>query len=167
MGRLLALVYESTARAPAQLADELYPALHIPVYSSLWGSAVKKIQRIELSENMATIHCPFCGTKVVDGGEDRTDWLAEPCVHTLFVGHDEVFEYASEEFKAHIRAIIEKIEDPEEREEYEDFDETDLVYDVDGLTDRVTLPDSIKFAVYMGPPAQFGSYVAFVALGED
>ena len=54
-----------------------------------------KIQRVELNKFYnASIHCPFCGVKIIDteaaeSGADPTN----PCPHTLFVAHDEGFEY--------------------------------------------------------------------------
>ena len=60
----------------------------------------KKIQRVELNKFYnASIHCPFCGVKIIDteaaeSGADPTN----PCPHTLFVAHDEGFEYRSPRF---------------------------------------------------------------------
>ena len=128
---------------------------------------MKKIQRIELPDSGASIHCPFCGTKVVNGGEGADTWLAEPCGHTLFVAHDEGFEYASDAFKDHVKTMVAKIEDPEDREDFDDLEELETFDNADALTDLVELDGAIKFAIYMGAPAQFGSYIGFVAPTEE
>ena len=33
---------------------------------------------------------------------------------------------------------------------------------IDGLTDKVRFRDSLKFAMYEGPPSRYGTYVGFV-----
>ena len=57
----------------------------------------KKIQRVELNTFYnASVHCPFCGKKVVANEEEVS--AAErihPCRHTVFVACDEGFEYRS------------------------------------------------------------------------
>lgn len=66
-----------------------------------------KIQRVELSaDSGSAIHCPFCGTKVINAYEGAEKWLAKPCEHTLFAAHDEGFEYESETFKSHIKQVL-------------------------------------------------------------
>ena len=114
----------------------------------------RKIQRVELNQFYDTsIFCPFCGKKVVDmdageAGEEAT----HPCVHTLFVSHDEGFEYRSTRFDQAM--TIEGAGD-------EAVMGSDTFENMDAFTDRVEVEDGIKFASYVGPPSGFGSYVGF------
>ena len=120
-----------------------------------------KIQKVELPDLGIAIHCPFCGTKVTNAADTQEMWLAgTPCKHTLFVAHDEDFEYQSEYFKEHIEQVIDAIEETEEREDAENAS-------IDELTDLAELEDAIKFAFYSGPPAIFGSYVGFKATDPE
>lgn len=120
-----------------------------------------KIQKLEFSDLGVAIHCPFCGTKVTNAADTAEQWLAGvPCEHTLFVAHDEDFEYQSEYFKEHIEQVIRAIEEPEAREDVENAS-------IDELTDLAELENSIKFAFYSGPPAIFGSYIGFIAAYEE
>ncbi len=54
------------------------------------------MQTVYLSQVLVSIlHCPFCGQEVMD--EEKAPDL-NPCLHTLFLGTDEGFEYASDRF---------------------------------------------------------------------
>lgn len=114
--------------------------------------AKQGIQRVELTHAYDhSIHCPFCGVKVVDmeaGAEGGNP--TNPCPHTLFVCHDEGFEYRSPKFDENVG--IAGVAD-------EDVKLPDKGYD--GLTDKVTIKDSVKFASYVQAPSFFGSYVGF------
>lgn len=109
-----------------------------------------KIQRIELDYNGLPVHCPVCGQRVVTGGEvDEPE--VDPCEHTLFVAHDEGFEYRSKKF--------------DRLKDIEDIDSADI--DVgnegyDGYTDDLPLKNSLKLASFVGPPSFFGCYIGFV-----
>lgn len=120
---------------------------------------MKKIQRVELTaDSGAPIHCPFCGLKICNSFDDEQagTWVAgEPCEHTLFCAHDEAFEYKSPLFEENVKAAL-GMSDSDDIEDHAD-------HSIDEITDAVTLPDSIKIAIYTGPPAQFGSYIGFVA----
>ena len=111
-----------------------------------------KIQRVEITTNYHTsIYCPFCGSKVLnfdagDSGEEHVN----PCTHTLFVAHDEAFEYRSSAFNAQLGLS-------------EDDDNIDLAEGIDSLTDQCVFDDAVKFAAYAGPPSMFGSYVGFTS----
>jgi hypothetical protein len=117
----------------------------------------KKIQRVELTTHYSiSIYCPFCGQRVsdVEAGEAGGDWV-KPCIHTLFVGHDEGFEYRSERFNAQL--VLPK-----------DDDEINLSNKgIDGLTDQTAFDDAVKFAAYVGPPSGFGSYVGFAPVDDN
>lgn len=113
---------------------------------------MSEIQRVELQEYYdISIFCPFCGQKVVDmEAAEEGQEMNKPCPHTLFIAHDEAFEFRSQNFDEN-RGVVDVSEDDIE------FPETGI----DGFTDRVTIVDSVKFAAYVGPPSGFGSYVGF------
>jgi len=116
-----------------------------------------KIQRVELNDKYnVSIHCPFCGAKVVDMETTENDGeMANPCPHTLFIAHDEGFEHRDARFDANLNIF--GVED----------DDLKLPENgIDGLTDSVTISDAVKFAAYVGPPSFFGSYVGFAPLEE-
>lgn len=109
------------------------------------------IQRVELNAYYhVPIHCPFCGQRVVDEG------AIDPCPHTLFFCHDMGFEYRSSRFDEALGIV---------GIDGEDLGEEEGGYDA--LTDRVDLPDAIKFAAYQGPPSGYGTYVGFAPLDGD
>lgn len=121
---------------------------------------MKKIQRVELNKFYNhSIFCPFCGKKVVDmeaANENREEGMVNPCLHTLFMAHDEGFEYRSERFDSD-RGITGITDDDVELPEQ----------GYDGLTDQVTIADSVKFASYVGMPSGFGSYVGFAPVDSE
>jgi len=120
---------------------------------------MKQIQRVELNEFYnVSIFCPFCGQKVINhdsstvGDED----MVAPCRHTLFVANDEGFEYRSNLFNENVGLAgvdDDDIEVPEDG--------------IDGLTDQVSISDSVKIATYVGPPGGTGSYVGFAPSAEN
>lgn len=119
---------------------------------------MKEIQRVELHAFYhVSIFCPFCGAKVIDNEEASSggDSPTNPCLHTLFVAHDEGFEYRSERFNRE-RGLA-GLDDW-------DVDTGDMTFD--GFTDRTDIPDAPKIAAYAGPPSGFGSYVGFAPV-ED
>lgn len=118
---------------------------------------MKTIQRVELLKHYdASIHCPFCGAKVVNMEEGtKPEDMCVPCPHTLFVANDEGFEYRSKRFDDDVG--IADVPDAEV-----EFPEGGC----DELTDRCTIADSLKIASYVGAPSGLGSYVGFAPL-ED
>lgn len=117
---------------------------------------MKKIQIVEINTHYEIqLHCPFCGcTPITEDGE------ATPCVHTLFVAHDEGFVFRSDRFNENL-----KLEGLSEGQVQEQVGDTEHGYD--GLTSTVTLADSIKFASYVGAPSFFGSYIGFAPLDVE
>ena len=112
------------------------------------------IQRVEIDAFLyASIYCPFCGQQVVENdGEELFE--IDPCKHTLFIAHDEGFEYLSDRAAASLG--VNSIDEAMEREE-----------SIDELTDLIKVPDSVKFAAYVGPPGGFGDYVGFATLDDE
>ena len=111
----------------------------------------KKISRVELCVwYQSPIHCPFCGVKVLDAYNEENDGpFLEACKHTLFVAHDEGFEYRSPAFDENLG--------------FDGLDNDSILSkgSPDKITDLITIPDAVKFAAYVGPPSFFGSYVGF------
>ncbi|WP_461534721.1 hypothetical protein [Spongorhabdus nitratireducens] len=93
-----------------------------------------------------SIFCPFCGQKVIDM-ETGGDAGIHPCPHCLFVATDAGFEYRSERFDENINS--------------QKLDEDELEGSIDELTDRVTIPDAVKFAAYVPAPGFLGCYYGF------
>ncbi|HOD83602.1 MAG TPA: hypothetical protein PKG77_19465 [Phycisphaerae bacterium] len=149
-----------------------------------------KIQRVELSCYRVPIHCPFCGQEVIKQPEcecgcecENSDFIA-PCPHTLFIATDEGgFEHRSAAFDAAMgvkheeeneELAEEELADEEDEsaddedvdeEEDEDEDDEDME-SPDAFTDRVDLPNAIKFAIYVPAPSGMGLYVGFAPSQE-
>lgn len=102
----------------------------------------------------ARIYCPFCGHEVLNPEKaQRGGDYFSACPHTLFVAHDEAFEYRSHRFDADVG--ISGV----------DSDEIDLPeHGIDGLTGQVTIGGAVKFAGYVPAPSFFGTYVGFAPL---
>lgn len=111
---------------------------------------MSNIQRIELSE--VTLHCPFCGHLVLNNEPDVDfDQYLSPCEHTLFIAHDEGFEYLSDKARAQFDLPGDEM-----------LIQTDLPEGgYDAVTDTLNLPSSIKFCIYQGAPSGMGSYLGF------
>lgn len=114
-----------------------------------------KIQRVEIRKSFDEgIFCPFCGLRVLAQSNSEDEPLeAQPCEHTLFVAHDEGFEYRSKKFNQFFKiklSLDEFMEPPEGG--------------VDEFTDKMEIEDGVKFAYYAGPPAMFGLYIGFAPL---
>ena len=106
----------------------------------------RKIQRVEFcSFFYVAIYCPFCGQKVCPShGElaDSGECAIAPCQHTLFVAHDEKLEYCAARFNENVGLPYGR-------------DEEAIAEGVDAITDRVTLPDAVKFAATLGRRSGF------------
>ena len=107
-----------------------------------------KIKVEERSDYKNDINCPFCKLKIMD--IDSGD--VEPCEHTLFIAHDEGFEFCDERTKRNLNLPL--ADDPSDHEDkFENFDE---------MTSQITIPNSKKIAVYVPAPSFFGAYYGFV-----
>ena len=117
----------------------------------------QKIQRIELSLTNIPIHCPFCGQRVLGYATSTEESLQEnqinPCHHTLFIAHDEGFEYRSARFNDEMGL-------PEDNDTFPDIGEESY----DSFTDKVTIADAVKVASYVPAPSGFGAYVGFAPI---
>jgi hypothetical protein len=115
---------------------------------------VAKIQRVELNTFYdASIFCPFCGTKIIDYDDAHPKGVNSPCPHTLFVAHDEGFEFRSPRLDDCLGIL--------------GVDNDDLLITedgIDGLTDQIGIIDAVKFAAYVSAPGFFGVYVGFAPL---
>lgn len=114
-----------------------------------------KIQRIVLRQFYdRSIHCPFCGSKVVLGSEEGHEAgsiIGSPCEHTLFIGHDIDLEYRSPAFDQNIGLDSGADLNGE---------------NIDEITDQVTLPDAIKVVGVPRPHAGGNSYVGFAVTSD-
>lgn len=110
------------------------------------------IQRVELSCYRLPVHCPFCGDLAFSDDDPPTNF----CKHTLFIAHDEAFEYRSERFDR-IKNIV-GLND----------DDVDLGDDgFDAYTDNLKVDNAIKFAVYIPAPSFFGAYFGFAPADDE
>lgn len=117
----------------------------------------KKIQRVDLNTYYdAPQYCPFCGQLVLDTRDEK--FLMEPCLHTLFVASDFGFEYRSPRLDENLGISGVSDQELEAGADWEGFD---------ALTDRVILPDAVKFASYAGAPSFLGGYVGFAPVEEE
>jgi hypothetical protein len=126
-----------------------------------------KIQRVEIRLSYDTpIHCCFCGQRVLDLGDERDQPLIAPCDHTLFVAHDEGFEFLSERAASNLGA-----------KGYTFHHHDSGVFDIanadpqatdmpDGVTDAIDIPDSVKIASYTPAPSFMGAYVGFAPVHD-
>lgn len=115
------------------------------------------IQRVELSLTNIPIHCPFCGQRVLGyAGSDEDpsqESQVHPCPHTLFVAHDEGFEYRSARFNDAMGL-------PTDEDPFPDIGDDSY----DSFTDKVSIADALKFASYVPAPSGFGAYVGFAPI---
>jgi hypothetical protein len=121
-----------------------------------------KIQRVEIQQDYATpIHCCFCGQRVLALGNEQDPPLIAPCDHTLFVAHDEGFEFLSGRAASNLGAKGYTFH----RHDSGMFDianvDPQATVMLDGITDAIDIPDSVKIASYMPAPSFMGAYVGF------
>jgi hypothetical protein len=108
------------------------------------------MQRIELTNFMGPLHCPYCGQLVFRMDLEVDDEaVVAPCPHTLFIACDDGFDYRSAKF-----AALTKLP--------EDWDDDELPDNgIDGLTDSLEVAGGIKFASYVPAPCFYGTYYGF------
>jgi hypothetical protein len=111
------------------------------------------IQRVELLSGEHPVHCPFCGAPGISNDDENL--IEDFCEHVLFMGHDAGFEYRSARFDELMNISGVDSEDI-------DFGDKGL----DGFTDTVQMPGSIKFALYTPAPSFFGAYIGFAPVDE-
>ena len=108
-----------------------------------------KIKIQESNDYESDVLCPFCSQKVLN----MNGFEISPCEHTLFIAHDEGFEFCDERTKKNLNIPL--TDDP--------FDYVEN-YDsgIDEMTSGITIPNSIKLAIYVPAPSGFGAYYGFV-----
>ena len=121
-----------------------------------------KIQRVELDRKYySNIHCPFCGQLVYEQEQEQAqedlDAMLKPCPHTLFYAYDDDLHYRSRRFDE-IKSIVGKSSD--------DISSEEIFEGWDSFTDDVEIVDSLKFAMYVGMPSGYGSYLGFATLDD-
>ena len=121
----------------------------------------KKLQRYERNVAYdAPVCCVFCGKMVESFGEDDDPKLA-PCEHTLFIAHDEGYEYVSDRVVAQLRIKGFEVSIEDGRVEIEPPVDQEENASPEFVTDDLEFTDGLKVASYVGPPSGFGSYVGF------
>lgn len=119
-----------------------------------------KIQRVEINKKYySNIHCPYCGHLVLEQEKDDADIddMLSPCPHTLFFAYDDDLHYRTLRFDE-IKSITGKSSD--------DISTEDSFEDWDAFTDDVDIADGVKFAMYVGMPSGYGSYLGFATLDD-
>jgi len=75
----------------------------------------------------------------------------------LFIASDHGFEYRSAEFDQVLG--IEGMSEDEVESHFSDMDED--ICGIDGITDKVDIPGSVKYAYYEAAPSFLGGYCGF------
>lgn len=111
------------------------------------------------------VYCGYCGQGVlsVDEAEPRM----EPCKHTLFIAHDEGFEYLSGRAEAQLQTQGYAVTRHDDGVIEVSSAEESGLSSPDEITDGIDFPDAIKVAAYVGPPSGFGSYVGLAPCDDE
>jgi hypothetical protein len=104
------------------------------------------------------IYCGFCGELILSA--EDAEPVINPCVHTLFIAHDEGFEFLSERAVAQLRGKGFTVSIKGNPVEVTPADDDDIA-SPDEITDQLEFADGLKVAAYVGPPSGFGTYVGF------
>jgi hypothetical protein len=112
------------------------------------------------------IYCGFCGQLILSAEED-SDPVIKPCLHTLFIAHDEGFEFLSERAADQLRGKGFTVSTEEGGSIEVTPTDEDEIAGPDEITDQLEFADGLKVAAYVGPPAGFGSYVGFAPLEDE
>jgi hypothetical protein len=112
---------------------------------------MNKINKIETNY---PIHCPFCN-ELIRGDEEDGPCFYESgeCDHLLFVATDDGFEESSEMFCENMNIDLEDIGSLDEIANEDS--------NIDEFTDKVTIPGSVKYAIYEGLGGSLGAYFGF------
>jgi hypothetical protein len=110
--------------------------------------------KIEKIETDYPINCPFCDELIRDDDEDGPCFdESGDCEHLLFVATDDGFEEYSERLCENMNVDLEKINSLDEAVPEDS--------NIDEFTDGVTIPGSIKYAIYEGLGGSLGAYFGF------
>lgn len=125
-----------------------------------------KMQRYERNRfPHLPVHCGFCGQLVISASENEP--LINPCAHTLFIAHDEGYEFLSERAVLQLRKKGFTVSTETGKPiEVTPAHEEDGIDSPDEITDQLEFEDGLKVASYEGMPSGFGAYVGFAPL-ED
>lgn len=118
-----------------------------------------KKEKIKKIETDYPVYCPFCKKLVRSENEDE-EYFDEPyiCEHLLFSACDDGFEFRSERFNEHMN--IEADDDAD----YDEFIPEEM--NIDEFTDEVTIPGSVKYAIYEGLGGSLGAYLGFAPIEQ-
>jgi hypothetical protein len=93
--------------------------------------------------NIHDLHCPKCGTKIVQMQGDEAEIVE--CPHLLFVATDDAFEFATDQVIA----------------SYQELQQYNDVVDIDVFTSGLAVADGMKFSMMIPAPALLSAYAGF------
>jgi hypothetical protein len=112
------------------------------------------MNKIKKLETDYPIYCPFCD-ELIRGDEEDGPCFYESgeCEHLIFVATDCSFEEFTERFCKNMNVDLEKVKSLD--------DAANAYSNIDEFTDNVTIPGSIKYAIYEGLGGSLGAYFGF------
>lgn len=124
-----------------------------------------KIQRYERNTFYDhDLYCPMCGQEILKTRTENPK--INPCEHTLFIAHDEGYEFIAARVIAQLSAKGFTIKHNQTGFEIESESEN-AIPSPDKFTDELEFPDALKVASYVGPPSGLGSYVGFAPIERE
>ena len=113
------------------------------------------------------IHCGFCGQRVLSTYDEEAPVIAA-CRHTLYVAHEEGYEFLAERVKAQLRGLEYVIDDVDsiisiikstsgEEESLDPYE----------LAETIKFPDGIEINAVVGAPSGFTTYVGFAPCKDE
>lgn len=113
------------------------------------------------------IHCGFCGQRVLSA-EDEHEPVIAACRHTLYVAHQEGYEYVSERVKDQLRGFGYEIDDADSLISiFKPASVEDESLDPYELAETIKFPDGIEINAVVGPPSGFTTYVGFAPCEDE
>jgi len=108
---------------------------------------IKIIEKINEDE----LNCPVCGEKIYDEQSINENY----CSHTLFIAtSDGGFEFCDERVKANLNIPFDV--------EINEYISNNIETGVSELTDKISIPNSIKIIIYEPSPGMLEVYYGYV-----
>lgn len=108
------------------------------------------MEKVKISQDLVVfVHCPFCGQAVTS---EAMAPEINPCPHTLFLGTDEGFEYASDFFQSVCEEQLEH--------GYDSLNIHDPI-------ENVQLRDAVCFTMVAPPIVMLNCHVAFIGFDQN
>lgn len=111
------------------------------------------------------IYCGFCGHMVLNSDLDGEPKVS-PCKHTLYIAHQEGYEYLSDRAKEQLEAKGFSIQDEDgfiqviSKDDEEELDRYEL-------HETLSFPDGLEVEAIVGPPSGFSTYVGLAPLDDE